>query len=195
MQDIVCRLLEEAVRAECGEETVDAVFDATCLERPSSTGRSCNGKQLGPLFEAAAPHMVGTREQVEQRIGRQAALELRFEYPSFFMEHGSVLAFLVSWDSYIHPEIERLFPEARFPKLSVRHVRTDGLDLDYASEQGLCRVAEGLVQGIGDLYEQMVRTEQTTCRRRGEPRCRIRLSVGPAHAGHPVREDVSPVQP
>jgi hypothetical protein len=75
-------------------------------------------------------------------FGRFAAL-----YPVFFFEADSALGFLGSIETYIHGEVQKLYPGAEFPYFECRSPGAGRLEMMYRSSRALADLAGGLIQG------------------------------------------------
>jgi len=75
-------------------------------------------------------------------FGRFAAL-----YPIFFFDAGSALDFLGRINTYVHGEVQKLYPDAEFPHFDVARRSATKLELTYRSSRPLADLAEGLIRG------------------------------------------------
>jgi hypothetical protein len=88
-----------------------------------------------------------------------------------------VLAFLEHTEAVIHRAVRIAHPEARPPALRVVRSSEDEVTVIYRSPRRLCALACGIIAGVAQHYESPVRIHQDTCMGRGDPECRIRVSV------------------
>jgi hypothetical protein len=85
----------------------------------------------------------------EHLFGRFAAL-----FPKFFVGVTSPFDFLAAVESYIHPEVRKLYPDAMLPRFEpVRH-SADRMDLIYRSSRPFADLAEGLIRGCAAHFRQ-----------------------------------------
>ena len=102
---------------------------------------------LAALVGAAAVH-AGTppadlvRAFGVHLFGRFAAL-----FPIFFFDAGSALDFLGRINTYVHDEVQKLYPDAEFPHFDVARRSPTKLELVYRSSRPLADLAEGLIRG------------------------------------------------
>jgi hypothetical protein len=68
-------------------------------------------------------------------------------YPIFFFDAGSALDFLGRINTYVHGEVQKLYPDAEFPHFDVARRSTTTLELVYRSSRPLADLAEGLIRG------------------------------------------------
>lgn len=55
--------------------------------------------------------------------------------------------------------------------------RQGDLRLRYDSERGLCSFAEGILEGVGNLYGEKVTNQQPRCVHEGHPYCDLVVTV------------------
>lgn len=179
MKGIVFLLLKKAIREELGEEVVDDVLAEAGLKPSFGEVEDYDDPGLKDLMVAAEPYVEGSSSEVERWFGRRALETIAVEYPSFFENHESIETFVQSLDDEIHPEVQKLYPGAVFPEFDVSDSQNgDSLWLVYRSDRELCNFAEGLLKGTADRYGQKVELEQSQCTHRGDPHCRIIMSIG-----------------
>jgi Haem-NO-binding len=75
-------------------------------------------------------------------FGRFAAL-----YPIFFFGADSALDFLGRINTYVHGEVQKLYPDAEFPHFDVTRRSPTTLELVYRSSRPLADLADGLIHG------------------------------------------------
>jgi hypothetical protein len=88
-------------------------------------------------------------------FGRFAAL-----YPAFFLDGTPCLDFLSGLDTAIHAEVQKLYPDAEFPRFECERVASDRLVLTYTSERGLADFAEGLLLGCIAWFDEPIALER-----------------------------------
>jgi hypothetical protein len=75
-------------------------------------------------------------------FGRFAAI-----YPVFFVDVDSAFGFLREINGHVHDEVQKLHPEAHFPRFECVSRAPDGLEMTYRSSRPLADLAEGLIRG------------------------------------------------
>lgn len=134
--------------------------------------------QLLALLEAAEPHIGHTGREAQRWFGRRALLQLTDEFYPLFRHHDSTAEFAAAINEEIHPAVEKRYPGAELPVLLVDEQPREGdLRLRYDSERGLCSFAEGILEGVGNLYGEKVAVEQPCCVHEGHPYCDLVLTV------------------
>ena len=90
-------------------------------------------------------------------FGRFVAL-----YPRFFENVTDAYDFLEAVEAHIHSEVQKLYPDARPPRVDGARVGNSQLTLDYRSDRPFADVAEGLIRGCLDHFQdgaEMVRED------------------------------------
>ena len=175
MKGIVFNLLEQAVASEHGEETWDALLDATGLEGSYTAVGSYDDEDLGRLVGAASEALGADPDALVRWFGR-AAIPLLYErYAAFFDAHTSTRSFLLTLNEVIHPEVRKLFPGAYAPSFEFDVSEADALGLAYHSHRSLCSFAEGLVEGAAAHFGEAVTIDQSTCTKRGDEKCTLQV--------------------
>ena len=109
-----------------------AGYDHEELIRIVATASAATGVAAPELLRTFGVHL----------FGRFAAL-----YPVFFFEADSALGFLGGIDTYIHGEVQKLYPGAEFPSFECRTQAAGELEMLYRSSRPLADLAEGLILG------------------------------------------------
>ena len=97
----------------------------------------------------ATPADALVRAFGEHLFGRFAVL-----FPRFFAGVTSAFDFLVAVESYIHPEVRKLYPDAMLPRFEPQVVSAERMDLVYRSSRHFADLAEGLIAGCGKHFRQ-----------------------------------------
>ena len=74
-------------------------------------------------------------------------------YPTFFEGQTDSFEFLSLLDTYIHPEVLKLYPDAELPTFNVEHRDEKLLIMLYESQRGMYSFADGLMQGCLDHFK------------------------------------------
>ena len=74
-------------------------------------------------------------------------------------------------ESVIHAMIRSTTPGATPPVIQTVRLAPDELQLVYTSERQLCRLAVGIVTGLGRHFAEFVEVHEDTCMLRGDPFC------------------------
>lgn len=129
-------------------------------------GRACDatGEELDRLVCAFGAY---TGEQVFPRL-----------YPAFYSSARDTRSFLLTVEQRIHELVRATIPDALPPRLLVKGLGTDGVEILYDSPRGLCRLTEGLALGTARFYGESAEIRETACMRGGAEACCFEVRLG-----------------
>lgn len=177
MKGVIFNLLEQVVAREHGEDTWDALLDATGLEGAYTAVGSYPDEDLVALVGAASSALGQPVDDLVRWFGRTCLPLLAERYPQFFEGHTGTRTFLLTLNDVIHPEVRKLFPGAYAPSFEFDTSREDVLGLSYHSHRNLCSLAEGLIEGAAGHFGEDATIEQALCTKRGDDRCLLVVSL------------------
>ena len=79
----------------------------------------------------------------------------------------------------IHPEVRKLHPDSTPPDFWFDGSDDDALLVHYRSRRRLCVLAEGMMQGAGLHYGELVSVEHQSCMNDGDDHCTLRATFEP----------------
>lgn len=101
-------------------------------------------------------------------------------YPAFFAGADSTLGFLGRIETYIHGELNKLYPAAQFPHFEVVRPSPDRLEMVYRSPRRLADLAEGLIHGCAEHFGETIRCSREDLQSSADQTVRFVLTRGPA---------------
>jgi hypothetical protein len=175
MKGVVFNMLEHLVAREFGEDTWDALLDASGLDGVYTSLGSYPDEDLLRLVGAASDALAMPPDDVVRWFGRNALPLFAERYPGLFEPHESTRSFVLTLNEIIHPEVRKLYPGADVPEFDF-DVREGVLVMGYRSPRRLCSFAEGLLVGAADHYGERLTIEQPSCMKRGDDRCVLEIA-------------------
>lgn len=156
MKGIVFNEFIEMVEDKFGEDMVDDIIDESDL--PSGGSYTTVGTydhaelvtmvvKLSELSGLAVPDLIKT-------FGLRLADVFSNKYQAFFNECDDTLAFLKKIDNHIHVEVKKLYPDAELPVFDFDDSNPDKFLLTYESSRGFADLAEGLIEGCSQYYNE-----------------------------------------
>lgn len=85
--------------------------------------------------------------------------------------------FLIAVDSVIHIEVKKADPQAYTPSLYYDQPQENVLIVRYVSKRKMCFMAEGLILGAADHFQQKITLSQDECTCKGDGQCLIRIVI------------------
>ena len=175
MKGVVFLLFEQIVARDHGEDTWDALLDASGLDGVFVSLGGYADEDLFRLVRAAAEAWDMAPDQVMQWLGRNALPLFAERYPQLFEPHDTTRAFVLTLNDIIHPEVRKLFPGADVPEFDVDD-RGPLLVMGYRSRRRMCSFAEGLLHGSADHFGEGAVIEQPSCMKRGDDHCVLEIA-------------------
>lgn len=113
--------------------------------------------------------------EVTKIFGRYLFDELNSKYPLFTNLTSSLFEFLNSIENVIHKEVRKLHENPSLPTLDCEIENKNTLLLKYHSPRKLCFLAEGLIQGAADFYDEKIVLSHDQCMHEGHENCILRV--------------------
>lgn len=175
MKGVVFNLLEQLVARDFGEDTWDALLDASALDGAYTSLGSYPDEDFVKLVSAASVALVMPADDVVSWFGRNAVPLFAGYYPQLFEPHHSTRSFVLTLNDIIHPEVRKLYPGADVPEFEFDS-RDGILVMGYRSPRKLCSFAEGLLLGAADHFGERLTIAQPLCMKRGDDRCVLEIA-------------------
>ncbi len=175
MKGIVFNVLEQLVSRNFGEDTWDAILDASDLDGAYTSLGSYPDGDLMKLVAAASDALDMPPNDVIFWFGRNALPVFAGHYPQLFAAHDSTQSFVITLNEIIHPEVRKLYPGADVPMFDFSS-RDGVLLMGYRSPRKLCAFAEGLINGAADHFGDRVTIDQPHCMNRGDDHCLLEIT-------------------
>ena len=175
MKGVVFNLLEQLVSRDFGEDTWDALLDASGLDGVYTSLGSYPDEDLMKLVIAASDALAMPADDVVLWLGRNALPLFAERYPQLFEPHDCTQSFVLTLNDIIHPEVRKLYPGADVPEFDF-DVRDGVVVMGYHSPRKLCSFAEGLLLGAADHYGERLMIEQPSCMKRGDDHCVLEIA-------------------
>ena len=182
MKGIIFNLAEEVVVRDHGDDVWDAVLeDAGLSGSYTSLGSYPDADFMAIVCSAA--RLLGVDEAFVLRHVAEGAIPLLAQrYPHFFTPHHDALAFVLTLNDIVHPEVRKLYAGADVPNFAYDVHSAHALTFSYTSHRRLCALAEGFIAGAATHYGQRVVIEQPACMLRGDEACLLHCEFSSAAA-------------
>jgi hypothetical protein len=174
VKGVIFNVVEEVLDEAFGPDMWDQVLDRAEIDGAYTSLGNYSGAELTRIVSAAAELANMSRDQVLIAAGR-----LGFKHLA--ARHGELLAGTSGWrdvleqlDGIIHPEVKKIYPGANVPSFAARPGE-ESLLLEYRSHRQLCRLAEGLVRGLGDWHGIELEVRHLACVHHGDDVCVIEV--------------------
>ncbi|WP_254528435.1 heme NO-binding domain-containing protein [Natrinema gelatinilyticum] len=135
-------------------------------------------EELVALVEVAVDHTGIEQSELLRTFGRYVVPTLVDMYGIFIDDAWTGLDLIENVEGAIH-HVLRNSDSLKYepPEISATRVDTDIVLVTYGSRRGLCAVALGLLEGIGDYYDEPLEVFEHRCRHEGASSCEL-VAVG-----------------
>ncbi len=121
--------------------------------------------------------MSGTTVPVAlNQFGANLCRSFQKKYSTFFREHDGLSGFLSSVHNHMHVEVKKLYPEAELPELHVTEINDSHLKMVYLSCRPLSDLAQGLIEGAAEYYQQPIEISRKPWNEGSEQGCEFTIS-------------------
>lgn len=161
MKGIVFTEFLELVEDKFGLDTVDVIIDECELSTGgvyTSVG-TYSHKDIFLMVNKLSEIKNIEVPQLLMLFGQYFFDTLKKSYPQF-LNQESVFDFLSSIDSYIHPEVLKLYPDAELPSFIFSRIKDDEVSLNYSSSRKLSDFAVGLIYGAAEYFNDKVEVDK-----------------------------------
>ncbi|MEP3244248.1 MAG: heme NO-binding domain-containing protein [Sneathiella sp.] len=93
-------------------------------------------------------------------FGKYLFISFTKHYPHFFENQSSAFEFLKGVDTYIHVEVNKLYPEANTPSVKAEEKGEGELEINYKSECPFAELANGLLEACIEHFQQDIKVER-----------------------------------
>lgn len=183
MKGIVFTNFNEMIEEKFGLEVWDRLVDSTC---PESEGVYTTGDMYADdeLFayvgELSRITGVGVDDLVVA-FGEHLMQQFAGTHPEYLEGH-TAKSFLRSVHDVVHVDVRKLYPGASTPQFTYEDASENELTMIYRSSRKLCRLAEGLINGVSNIFHTPINHSQMQCMHNGDDHCRFELKFGKANA-------------
>ena len=175
MKGIINKGIEEMVLSLHGDELWGRVKKAAGVEEPFfAVSLEYPDQSTLDLVGALAEELSISPKEVMVAYGRWVVPNtLKKHYPTFIQLAGKdTRSFLLNMNS-VHEMVTRSVANARPPTFEYEEQEDRGLLMRYRSDRKLCAVLEGLILGVGDLFDQELKVEVQSCMLDGASSCNM----------------------
>lgn len=131
--------------------------------------------ELQALVRALSLRTGGDADAVLEDLGAFMAPELMRMYGSLLHRSWTTLDVVEHTEDTVYRVLRARSQAARSPELTAERTAPDEVMVRYVSPRRLCGFAKGIVRGLARHFGETVTLEETSCMRRGDAECRLRI--------------------
>lgn len=161
MKGMVFTELVEFVEDQFGFEVTDAMLEASLLEQKGAYTQAANYpfEELAAIVTKLSALTSVDAATLIEVYGRHLFGRIVGLYPPMVSNFTSSLPFIAQVDTFIHPEVKKLYPDADLPSFNVISLNEKELVIDYTSDKPLIPLARGLMLGAADYFGETIEIE------------------------------------
>lgn len=158
MKGIVFTEFQEMVESKFGLEVYDKLVNASNLESGAvytSVG-TYDCKELVQLVVKLSEETNIAIPDLIKAFGKHLFTRLAVAFPQFVDDAKSSIELVSQIENHIHVEVRKLYPDAELPTFGFKQVDESTFELHYSSARPFADLAEGLIEGAIEHYEDDV---------------------------------------
>ncbi|QDT61928.1 Heme NO binding protein [Stieleria bergensis] len=162
MKGVVFVELIDMVQEQMGLEVLETVLAS--VDSPSDGAYTAVGtyadQELYDIVAALSKETSLGANQLLYAFGKHLFARLSDRYPAQVGSVSNCFELLTSLEQVIHPNVKKLYPEATLPSFETTQHPDGSLEMRYKSPRGLPDLAEGLMQGCADWFNEPITIER-----------------------------------
>ncbi len=174
MKGIVFNIFEALVSEKFGDEMVEEIYsnvqfsgDVLPFIGPETYPDSDLFDMVGYLSKKTSIPL----DELLFEFGKFMFPVFYDKYPIFFEKIDSPIEFLKSVNDIIHVEVKKIFEEAVPPLVTVEQINENKIKLQYQSGRKLCKLLEGLLEGLAFHFNKKISYDHEVCMKNGADQC------------------------
>ena len=158
MKGMVFTELVEFVEEQFGFDVADAMLEASMLEHKGAYTQAGNYpfEELGAIVMKLSQITGVDAQELIEGYGRHLFGRIVALYPPMTRNFSSSIPFIAQVETFIHPEVKKLYPDADLPTFDVISENEKELVIDYISTKPLVALARGLMHGSADYFGEAI---------------------------------------
>lgn len=179
MKGVVFTEFLEMVEEKFGLEVADAIITKSGVESNGvyTAVGTYNHNELIQLVAQLSIESDTPVQSLYKTYGTYIFGTFHSSYPSFFDECDNAFDFLENVESYIHPEVRKIYPDAELPRFDSNRISEVELEMIYTSPRKMFSMAEGLIEKTLVYYAQAGKVTHELIKKDGsEVKFRIELN-------------------
>ena len=172
MHGSICVILKKFVEQSHGKETWQEILrlaghDGLVL----SPIQSYPDEAVFAIVGATCEHLEVDMQTGLEAVGKFAAPELVRFARGMLHPDWKTFELLANIETLIHRTIRVSNPDAEPATIQAFELSDDEVQVVYSSQRGLCALANGILQGLGDVFDEELKVVENTCAHKGDPFC------------------------
>jgi len=170
-------LLAEMVESKLGIDEWNATLEQAGVSGSYTALGLYEDQELLTLVGVISERTGLSSDDLVYQFGEFMFPSFNERYPELIEQSRDLLGFLETIDSMIHVEVKKLYPDAMTPSFNHQRIDENNLLLLYRSDRKMCRLAEGLIAGAGEYFNQKFVLTHEPCMLEGSDHCGLKISL------------------
>jgi len=178
MKGVINKGIQELVELKFGSEAWEEIKTRAGCEEPFFAISMNYPDELTLALVKAASEVSGLPvKTVMIEFGKFVVPNtFKEQYPAYMKLAGSTpREFLLNLDR-VHEHVTRNISDSAPPSFAFEDKPDGRILMKYKSKRKLCAVLQGLILGVGILFDEELGVEETTCMHNGDPCCTMEVS-------------------
>ncbi len=174
MKGIIFNLLENLILEKFGDDLMEEIYADVNFssEVPPFVGpETYPDSDLLAIIGYLSEKINLSPDKLVFEFGKYMFPVLADKYPVFFEGINEPIAFLKNVDGIIHVEVKKLFEGANPPSVLIEQISSNKAILTYISTRRLCKLVEGMLEGVASHFNQKVIYSHKQCLNDGADKC------------------------
>lgn len=155
MKGVVFTEFIEFIEDQYGFDTVDTMIEKSGLEAVYTQAGNYPFEEMVALLVALSGEVNLSVNELLEAYGEHLFSILIKLYPHV-IQFKSSFDIISHVDNIIHPEVQKLYPDAELPTFNVKAQDEKRLVLEYKSKKSLQHLAKGLILGAAKHYGENI---------------------------------------
>jgi predicted hydrocarbon binding protein len=187
MQGVIHLLLEAYVSETIGAQHLRQIRQVAGVQGPPLAAQYYPDEITIRLLQAISDYNNVTLDDALYHFGVYFinAPLLRQNYRAFLEGHTSARS-LLNAVPLIHQQMSRSLKDLRLPELHCIERSPELLEITYRSPRRLCSFLQGILQGVGMYFNELLEIREIACLHQGDSACRVLVHFQPVRSTGPL---------
>lgn len=179
MKGIVFIALRNYIETNFGYDMWESILQkiSTSPDEVYVSIENYSDQSLFEMVEIIKDTLQLSKQKVLNLFGEDMFVSLSNKHPKYTVQCATFLDFILSIEGTIHKEVKKLYDEPQLPTFKYEKHGDNKLLVEYHSKRKLCFLAEGLIKGAADYYNEAYRLQHIKCMHKGDDNCVFDIEV------------------
>ena len=173
MKGIIFNSLERFIITHYGEDTLDEIMENCSLDTqdPFVGPGTYPDQDFSKLIQSTIQQLGTSRKAFMVHFGQYTFDELKTRHPNFLVKYDHPKAFLLTVESIIHVEVEKLYNGTYLPTFQYHSPSPQELTITYYSKRKMYDLMEGIINGVAEHFSIGIQQTRHIYKKEGQEFC------------------------